>query len=160
MNDGEKAFAYAIKLLARRDRSIAEIERKLADRGFPSDVAGGVVARLSGSGYLDDRRFAARWAEWAVTNGKGYGPRLCHELIRRGVSREIALETVSGITASYDEQETVSALIARKFAGFDPESASPRERKRVLDYLQRRGYSAAAVFRVFSAWNDFQGAPE
>jgi regulatory protein len=157
MEGPDKAVAYAVKLLAWRDRSIAELECKLLDKGFSADVSADVIARLKKSGYLDDRRFAERWAESAVTNGRGYGPRICHELLRRGVPREIVVEVIAGIADSYDEQETLSALVARKFAGFDPKSASDREKKRVVNYLQRRGFSTAAIFSIFSAWDDCRG---
>jgi regulatory protein len=157
MEGPDKAVAYAVKLLAWRDRSIAELELKLLDKGFSADVSADVIARLKKSGYLDDRRFAERWAESAVTNGRGYGPRICHELLRRGVPREIVVEVIAGIADSYDEQETLSALVARKFAGFDPKSASDREKKRVVNYLQRRGFSTAAIFSIFSALDDCRG---
>jgi regulatory protein len=160
MEVSEKAFAYAVNLLARRDRSVVELERKLMGKDFPAGVIAVVVARLEKSGYLDDRRFAERWAESAVANGRGYGSRLRLELARKGVSREIVAEVIAGISASYDEGETLLALVARKFAGFDPKSASDRDMRRVVGYLQRRGFSTAAIFRVFSAWDDCRGASE
>lgn len=156
MEGAEKAAAYALKLLAWRDRSSAEIERKLRDRGFSADVVADLIARLQKSGYLDDRRFAERWAESAVTSGRGYGPRLSHELLRKGIAREIIAEVVAGIADSHGEQEILSALVARKFAGFEPKSASDRDKKRVVDYLQRRGFSSAAIFRTFGAWDDYR----
>ena len=89
MTEAEKALACAVRALARRDHSVAEIERKLRDKKFPPAVTAEVVSRLEKSGYLDDRRFAERWAEAAVSSGRGYGVRLRVELMRRGVSREI-----------------------------------------------------------------------
>ena len=79
MEEAEKALAYAVRALARRDHSVAELERKLRDKGFSAAVMAEVIARLDRSGYLDDRRFAERWAESAVRNGRGYGPRLRQE---------------------------------------------------------------------------------
>lgn len=158
MDGTEKAFAYAANLLARRDRTVAELERRLVDKGFPAGVVAAVVARLTKSGYLDDRRFAERWAESAVANGRGYGPRLRLELSRRGIPREIVAEVVAGISASHDEQETLAALVERKFPGFDPKSASDRDLRRVVGYMQRRGFSTAAIFHLFGAWDDRQGA--
>ncbi len=160
MQEVEKAFACAIRALARRDHSVAELERKLRDKGYPAGVSAEVVAGLKKSGYLDDRRFAERWAESAVRNGRGYGPRLRLELTRRGVSREIVADVVSAISASYDEEETLAALVARKFAGFDPQTASDRDKRRVVAYLQRRGYSIAAIFRFFRAWDECRGVVE
>jgi regulatory protein len=160
MEKAEQALAYVVRVLARRDHSIAELERKLRDRGFPAGVSAEVIARLTESGCLDDRRFAEQWAESAVRNGRGFGPRIRLELIRRGVPREIVAEVVAGISAAYDEHETLSALVTRKFAGFDPESASDRDKRRVVAYLQRRGFSTAAIFRIFSARDDCRGVCE
>ena len=160
MGDVEKAFAFALGLLARRDRSIREMERKLHDRSYPATVCGEVIARLSNSGYLDDRRFAERWAESAVRNGRGYGPRLRQELLRKGISREIVTEVVAGISADYDEFEMLSALVAEKFARFDPVTATDRDKKRVVAYLQRRGFSLAVIFNLFNARDGFRSVSE
>ena len=87
----------------------------------------------------------------------GYGPRLRLELTRRGVPREIVTDIVADISASYAEEETLAALVARKFAGFDPQAASDRDTRRVVDYLQRRGFSTAAIFRFFRARDECRG---
>ena len=148
MDEAEKALTCAVRALARRDHSVAELERKLHDKGFSAGVVAELIVRLGKSGYLDDRRFAERWAESAVRNGRGYGPRLRQELARRGVSREIIADVLACIAASHGEEETLAALVTRRFAGFDPESASDRDKRRVVAYLQRRGFSTAAIFDV------------
>jgi len=146
MDELEKALASALRSLARRDHSVAELERKLGDRGYGADVVAQVIARLSASGYLDDRRFAGQWAESALRNGRGYGPRLRQELTRRGVPREVIAGVMAEITAAYGEKETLARLAARKFAGFNPQAASDRDVRRVVAYLQRRGFSLSAIF--------------
>lgn len=146
MEEADKVFAYALRALTRRDHTVAELERKLRDRGVPADAGAEVVARLQRAGYLDDRRFAERWAESAVRNGRGYGQRLRLDLARRGVDREIAADVVAAVSAAYGETETLAALVTRKFAAFDPQAASDRDKRRVIAYLQRRGFSTAAIF--------------
>jgi regulatory protein len=142
----EKAFASALRTLVRRDHSVAELERKLCTRGYPADIVAQVIARLSACGYLDDRRFAEQWADSAVRNGRGYGPRLRLELNRRGVPRDIVADVVAGLSAAYGEKETLARIVARKYAGFDPQAASDGDRRRVVAYLQRRGFSISAIF--------------
>jgi regulatory protein len=146
MDELEKAFARALRILARRDHSMAELDRKLRTGGVPEDVVARVLARLTASGYLDDRRFAEQWAGSAVRNGRGYGPRLRQELTRRGVSREIVDEVVAAIAMEYGEKEALAQIVARRFAGFDPKAASDRDKGRLFAYLQRRGFSTAAIF--------------
>lgn len=153
MEEAKKALDWALKALGRRDHSEAELARKLCGKGVSPEVVAETIGRLKALHYLDDRRFAERWAESAVRNGRGYGPRLRLELSRKGVPAEVIAEVLAGVAAEFDETETLTAIMAAKFAGFDPRVAPDREKRRVLDYLLRRGFSSAAVFEVFHRAN-------
>lgn len=147
--EGKRALASALRTLSRRDMSISELKRRLIARGYPEELAGETVSRLREAGYLDDRRFARQWAEAAIRNGRGFGPRLRLELARQRVPEDIAGEVLAQLSAEYDEMEILSALLARKFSGFTPSSATDREKRRVIQYLQRRGFSSTAIFNAF-----------
>jgi len=108
-----------------------------------------VLERLSGQGYLDDRRFAEHWAESALRSGKGFGVRLLLELQRRGVDRETASEAVAMVSSEHGERQLLSVVVAKRFSSFDPASAPQRERQRVYAYLQRRGFSLSAIRGYF-----------
>jgi len=149
IDEGKRALAAALRILTRRDMSSAELSRRLAGRGFPEALAGETVTRLRDAGYLDDRRFARQWAESAIRNGRGYGPRLRLELARQRVPDEIAAEVLKSLEAEYEETDTLATLLTRKFAGFNPSTATDREKRRVVQYLQRRGFSIAAIFEAF-----------
>jgi regulatory protein len=148
-DEGKRALAAALRILTRRDMSSAELSRRVTGRGFTEALAGETVARLQEMGYLDDRRFARQWAESAIRNGRGYGPRLRLDLARQRVPDEIAAEVLASLAAEYDETDTLATLLARKFTGFNPSSATDREKRRVVQYLQRRGFSIAAIFEAF-----------
>ncbi len=149
MDDGKRLLARALRILTRRDLSVAQLTRKLRDSGIADSLVEETVARLQESGYLDDRRFARQWAESAIRNGRGYGPRLRLDLARRGVPAEIVTDLLASLAVEYDEIETLTGLLSRKFTGFNPASASDREKRRVMQYLQRRGFSHAAIFHLF-----------
>jgi len=142
-------LALALNLLSRRDHSEAELRRKLAPKGFPAEELDTAMARLRDAGYLDDRRFARSFAEAAIRNGRGYGFRLRMELSRRGIPEETIEDILAALGAEYEEITTLSELMARKFEGFDPQRADERQKRRVISYFQRRGYSLAAIVRVF-----------
>jgi regulatory protein len=148
-DEGKRALASALRILARRDMSSAELSRRLTGRGFPEALAGETVSRLRDAGYLDDRRFARQWAESAIRNGRCYGPRLRLELTRQRIPDEIAAEVLASLAAEYGEKETLANLLASKFTRFNPSSATDREKRRVVQYLQRRGFSIAAIFEGF-----------
>ena len=150
IDEGKRALAAALRILTRRDMSSAELLHRLTCKGFPETIVEETVARLREMGYLDDRRFARQWAESLIRNGRGYGPRLRMELARQRVPDEIAAEVLASLAAEYDETDTLATLLARKFTEFNPSSATDREKRRVVQYLQRRGFSIAAIFKAFS----------
>jgi regulatory protein len=156
MDDGRRALSHALRLLARRDSSVAGVVRKLSEKGFAESVVEETVARLQESGYLDDRRFARQWAESAIRNGRGYGLRLSLDLARRGVPAEIVTDLLSSLATEYDEIEMIDGLLKRKFAGFNSAASSDREKRRVIQYLQRRGFSTTAIFCAFRMTEDHQ----
>ncbi len=153
-DERKEALASALRLLARRDFSGAELTARLQARGVAAPYAEETVARLREKGLLDDRRFARQFAESAIRQGRGYGVRLRLDLTRRGVAAEIIDEVLASLAVEYDEMETLSALLAKKFAGFNAASAPDREKRRVLQYFQRRGFSAAVIFQAFRIETD------
>ncbi len=155
MNESGKAFAHALKVLSRRDHSESELRRKLSVKGFAPETVDEIITRLADAGYLNDRRFARLWAESAIRNGRGYGFRLRMELARRGIDEEIISDTVAGLAEEYDEIETLTELLERKFPDFDPRRADDRRKRRVVGYFQRRGYTLAAILRAF---HEMEGA--
>lgn len=149
MFDRAAARDYALRLLGRRDHTRADLERKLVRRGVDRSIIDELISRLTDDGYLDDRRFARRWAESAVASGRCLGPRLRLELRRRGVPAEIAEQTASELTEGYEEFSVARTLLERKFPGFDPVAADDRDKRRVFGFLQRRGVSTATIVAIF-----------
>lgn len=148
MDEERRAVTYALKILAGRDHSEAELRRKLAVKGFPDMTAERVIDKLRQSGYLDDERFALTWAESAIRNGRGYGCRLKADLSRRGVAEDLITHTLQRLGSEHDEGTVLAGLMARKFAGFDSIHADDRQKRRVISYFQRRGFSLAAILKM------------
>ncbi|GAM08697.1 regulatory protein RecX [Geobacter sp. OR-1] len=149
MTDEAKARESAIRILARRDHSKAEMKRKLIRNGFSPEVAEATISSLQEKGYLDDRRYAERWAAAALEGGRCYGPRLRAELRQRGIDQATASEVISELTSGSDETETLRMLLRRRFPEFDPFTADDREKRRIFGFLQRRGFSTGAIMTVF-----------
>jgi regulatory protein len=137
-------FDCALRVLALRDHSEAELRRKLKAKGYEEAVEE-AVARLKELGYLDDARFARFFAASSIRNGRGYGARLKMELARRGVAGAIIQQTLAELFEEFGEADVLKQTIERRFAGFDPETASDKERRKVVAYLQRKGFSLSAI---------------
>ena len=136
-------YLRALNLLTRRDHTTAELQRKLAVRGFSADSIAELLEQLAEEGYLDDKRFAERWTESAMRNGRGYGLRILQELQKRGIPREIAAEAVAAAAAEYPEHDSLAAIVSRRFSAFDPASRTPeRETASLLIFTAARIFNS------------------
>ena len=110
--NARRAFNKASDLLSARDHSEKELLQKLRQKGY-GDGAEEALAKLKDYGYLDDARFASRFAA-ELQRVKHYGKRrIEQELLRKGVARDVIAETLDGMT--FDESD-LAALIERRYA--------------------------------------------
>jgi len=137
----ESAHSYGLKLLAMRAYSIRDLGRKLQRRGYSEEDVSETVASFTGSGLLDDERFARQYARSRIVNDSAAPRRVVLLLGRYGIPRGLAEEAVAGTVEDEELNPADSAeLLARKKAatltGLDPAVA----RRRLYGYLARRGF--------------------
>jgi regulatory protein len=132
----------AIGALDRRDRTVAELEGWLAERGYEQPEIAAALAELIELGALDDERYARVFAEDKRALA-GWGPeRIEAELLGRGIPREIA-ERAGG------EDREAQLERARHLLGERGHSAADdRERARALGFLTRRGYEYELAYEA------------
>ena len=145
----ERAWQYALRLLAARDYTSARLREKLLAREFTQEDVAAAISRLEAEQWISDRRFAERFAESSLAAGRFFGPRLRLELRRRGVPPELISEVLGKLLCEQDEESEVHALLERRFPHFSGSTASDKEKRRVLGFLQRRGLKTSAIFKVF-----------
>jgi regulatory protein len=148
MSSASDALAAALRLLTGRERSSAELGARLQQKGFPEELVAATLERCRELNYLDDRRFALERARALLRSGRAVGPRVLADLQARGIDREAAREALEQALDGADETELLQALLRRRFPEFQPAVASDRERRRVIDYCLRRGFSSALVFSL------------
>jgi regulatory protein len=132
----------AIGLLAVRQRSRRELERRLVQAGFEPDAVEAELDRLEQVGLIDDASFAAAVVESRM-GARGESRRAVGmKLQQAGVDRDVALAALDD--AREDEQDRADRLAearARRVAGLDPATGFAR----VSSFLMRRGYSPAVA---------------
>jgi regulatory protein len=143
-----QAYQYALRLLTGRDYSVAGIRRKLATRDVAEDDLEAVVQRLQREGWLDDRRYAERFAAGALSSGRYYGVRLRLEMRRRGLTPDVVAETLAPLLAESDEVSEVRSAAERRHPGFSFSEANDRDKRRMVGFLQRRGFGISAIMRA------------
>ena len=145
--DATRARAVAFDLLSRKAWTRRELGERLGRRGAPPAVAEAVVADLEARGHVDDRAFAAAWAE-SRARGRGFGSRrLREELTAKGVARPLVEQAVRAAFADTDEATRARAAAARRLPVLR-RAAPEQAARRLHDYLVRRGFPSEIVRRV------------
>jgi regulatory protein len=133
-----KARECALRLIGYRDRSMAEVKRKLAGSDFPEDVVLEVVEQLSSAELLDDDKFSRDWVR-ARTQAKPMGrTRLAAELRSRGVDKETIEKALSELDVSR-EQALARELALRRLGKMD--RSDPAAVRKLSAFLVRRGFA-------------------
>jgi regulatory protein len=146
-----KATEAALLLLEVRARARREIETRLAQKGYDSEVIVQVLEKLTTLGLLDDAQFAAQWVE-AKTRVGGSRPvgrrRLSSELFGKGVAKDQIAEAV-GVVSNDDELALARAAAAKKVRVVPTDrDLLQAERRKLMGFLQRRGFGWETVKQV------------
>jgi regulatory protein len=138
------AYTDALRLLAGRELSVAELRARLLDRDHNPEDADLAVERLRQEGALNDERVARAYARTAI-DIKGRGRlRIARELHEKGIAREVVTAALAEVFGELDERSLVSKALQKKLRG-RPKPTTPSELARLYQYLMRQGFSPAVV---------------
>jgi regulatory protein len=144
--DPATVHEVALRMLAARALSRAEIAERLAGRGFDETVVRGEVARLERSGLLDELSLARAVCQARLRAGRGRRAVIA-ALRRRQVAREAA-EVALGEIGDEEQQTALAAAFATITAKRKWWRRLPAERRKVVRYLLARGFSLDDVRRA------------
>ena len=150
-------LALALRFLASRSRSEAEVRERLASRGVDAQDIEGVLERLRELGYVNDADFAAAVIR-ARTQRRARGRRLVAEELRaKGVDED---EAESVLNACYGDELAVARPVAERQARRLQGRGFAEFRQRLGAFLVRRGFEqATAESLVTELWETY-GAPD
>ena len=138
------AYLDGLRLLGRRELSVARLRARLIDREHPSDEVDAAIAHLLETGALDDGRVARAFARTSV-KVKGRGRlRVMRELHAMGIAKDVVAEALADVFGELDERALITQALEKKLRG-RPRIVSPAENARLYQYLMRQGFSPAAV---------------
>jgi regulatory protein len=147
MDDIERCYASAIRILKYRFNSAAELRRKLRAKGFNPQSIEAAVLRLTNEKWLDDRRFADAYVRTRVQRQKGR-MRIRRELINAGVDDEIIRRAVGENVDSEAERAQALALAAKRLPILIRRHGRQLARNKLTAYLLNQGYDVALVRSV------------
>lgn len=134
--------------LARREHSRAELEKKMAAKGYEPEVSMAVLDKLAAAGLQDDRRFAEAYVRYRT--GRGYGPRrIAEELRQRGINDGLGENALA--EAEQDWFECAVKVYKKKFRSRPADFA---ERAKQMRFMQYRGFGHEHISYVLENHSD------
>ena len=139
----DKAYQAAIDLIARRPRSIWEMQQYLARKQYDQPIITKILNKLISRGLLNDKAFAEAWVQNRQLLKPTSRRKLQQELQQKNISKSI----ISEVLADYEdaEQNALKALVEKK-------RPLPRyqDQSKLMAYLVRQGFSYGDIKAALS----------
>ncbi len=152
---GRSGFAISLKgralrLLAGREQSRTELERKLGSHEEEPGQLAAVLDELEAKDFISPARVIEsvinrRQAKMGASRIKG-------ELQRKGLDVGMVAEAIDGLKAT--ELERAREVWRKKFDGKTDAGTTPADRAKQMRFLAARGFGADAIRRVVSGHQD------
>ena len=152
--------AAALRYLAGRDRTEAQLRAYLLRRGASSTALRRVIGRLQDYGYVNDQAFAQRWAESRLAQRPMGRQRLEAELLNRGVAPLLAAGVLNDCYAQVDEAELARRLLTQRtrmqqrVGPLKPAQAADRRFAQMAGLLRRYGFANDTIEAVLNEGPD------
>lgn len=131
----------AMRYLARREHSRAELHGKLLPHVQEGEDLAAVLDELEKRNWLSDARAATQWVD--AKRGRFGTQRIAHELRQKGIAESLIADALPQLKET--ELDAAREVWQKKF-GVLPQDA--KEKARQIRFLQSRGFSLDAVFKV------------
>jgi regulatory protein len=146
--DAEAALRAALKHLERRSFARMDLDRRLRRKGHPPEGVAAALGRLMDQGLLDDLAYARGYVETRAARGRG-PMRVLRDLMAMGVERGVVDRALAeGWPASVSPEELAKALAAKRLKQLGKGLPRPVLKRRLLQYLGRRGFGGSTAGKV------------
>lgn len=143
----ERTIQRAVKLLAAKPRSVAELRERLLEKEWTSvEAVEYALDKLKGYGYLDDERFAHGFASYRVRQKPVGRQRLARDLQMKKIERETADAALELVYQETPEEDLIGRAIEKRIrlrGRPDTRAAT----KNLYDHLLRLGFPYDLIIR-------------
>ena len=127
----KRARERAIYLLKEKDRTEAELTKKLREGFYPEEVIREVLELFKARHYIDDEEYGRRYLD--NHSQKKSRRRLQYDLQRKGLDRDQIEELLEEIEVP--EEDQIREFLQKK--GYDPEQTDQKEKGKLMMALAR-----------------------
>lgn len=141
----DAVIRLAVRFLAQRERTVAQVERFLRSRGVDPPHIEQAICRLTDLRYLDDLAYAQRWVEKRLAT-KPMGPeRLKAELLTKSISDGVTDLVLTEVFQRHNEE-----IVARRALQAMPHQGTRSAQGYMARFLHQRGFSDEVIERMMT----------
>jgi len=140
-------YLTALKMLARRELSEAQLRQRLLRRQHDPDAIEAALARLKFDRSLDDERVAGAIARSETSLKKRGRHRVIRQIEAAGIASSIAKRAVDETFAALDGDTLLTQALARRLRGRS-RIEDDREFQRLYRYLVGQGFEPDKVLAL------------
>jgi regulatory protein len=127
-----------------RELSSGQVRSRLEEAGYTDSAIAEAMHRLVDERTIDDQRAAAAVAR-TEARVRRHGPRrVMGKLLSMEINRDLAKEIVRDQFGEHDEEQLLENALDRRLRSKPERLKDPKERRKILAYLVRQGFSASA----------------
>lgn len=141
MENSDRFFDFACRLLAGRDYFTDEIRQKIITKGASSEEAAQVIEKLNKFKYLDDEKVLRRYVAEISAKGKGINY-LKQKLFEKGCHALISSKNLSEFYPIDEETEAAKKAVLK---------IGNCEKEKLFQKLVSRGFSTAAAVNALKS---------
>ena len=128
-----------------RELSEAQVRTRLTDRGYTDAAITAAIERLVRDRVIDDHRTAMAVARTEAVVRR-HGPhRVKGKLLSLKIDRDVVQDVMSELFGAIDEDQLINTTLDRRLRGRPERLQDPAERRKLIAYLVRQGFSASAA---------------
>jgi regulatory protein len=148
----DDTYLTALKMLARRELSEAQLRQRLLRRQHDPDAIEAALTRLKSERNLDDERVAGAIARSEANLKKRGRFRVTRQIEAAGIASSIAKRVVDETFAAIDGDALLTQALARRLRG-RTRIEDDREFQRLYRYLVAQGFEPDRVMALLRTYN-------
>ncbi|MBI5235193.1 MAG: regulatory protein RecX [Deltaproteobacteria bacterium] len=156
----KKARETALRFIALRERSIAEVRSKLIKTGSSVAEADEAIGHLKNAGYLDDARFAFLLAASRAKNKLWGKRRIAAALASKGVESDIIANCLAAVDGEAEEKAAKAAFEKWLKKNGSPRSLDKKLFAKAMRHLIGRGFSTNVALKTIGGRNNDGDPPD
>ncbi len=141
------AYLDALRMLARRELSEAQVRTRLQRREHSPDEIDAAVERLRGERAIDDVRVAEAIARTETSVKRRGRLRVRRQIEQAGISAATAKRVTEDTFDALDPDALIEASLAKRLGGRD-RVADDREFARLYRYLAGQGFESERIIAI------------